>query len=307
MRLGAGAPAGQAKVLGIGLSRTGTTSLTRALEILGLRAVHFPRSLREVRRHDAATDTPVADAFERLDRLFPASRFVYTVREQGAWLASCRWEWAKHQEDFDGSRFISSLHDRLYGGRDFEAARFAHAYGRHEERVLRHFEKRPEDLLVLDLCGADAGWGRLCAFLGLPVPDVPFPHLNGVGPVDVLFSRLLAVLPDANEVAAIARESLLPGSYVAWLTEGAARPTRHPGTPLELPAESAVDLALAALCSRLGGVEPAATRTGLSPERLAAARRRAGRRISRARLARSGARLLRALARPLAARRCAGL
>ena len=53
--MGPGSTTRRGKILGIGLSRTGTTSLTRALEILGLRAVHFPRRLREIRRHDAAT------------------------------------------------------------------------------------------------------------------------------------------------------------------------------------------------------------------------------------------------------------
>lgn len=33
----------------------------------------------------------------------------------------------------------------------------------------------PERLLVFDV---SQGWGPLCAFLGKPVPDIPFPHLN---------------------------------------------------------------------------------------------------------------------------------
>ncbi|MYB38989.1 MAG: hypothetical protein F4Y26_16720 [Gammaproteobacteria bacterium] len=33
------------------------------------------------------------------------------------------------------------------------------------------------DLLVLDFERGD-GWPELCAFLGEPVPDTPFPHVN---------------------------------------------------------------------------------------------------------------------------------
>jgi hypothetical protein len=33
----------------------------------------------------------------------------------------------------------------------------------------------PERLLVLDVA---EGWGPLCAFLGVPVPDEPFPRVN---------------------------------------------------------------------------------------------------------------------------------
>ena len=66
------------KVFGIGLSRTGTTSLTLALKALGYQAAHFPSdddTRREVTAHvlagggpieltilkelDALTDTPV--------------------------------------------------------------------------------------------------------------------------------------------------------------------------------------------------------------------------------------------------------
>ena len=34
-----------------------------------------------------------------------------------------------------------------------------------------------DDLFVLDVRGGE-GWEKLCPFLGLNVPDVPFPHAN---------------------------------------------------------------------------------------------------------------------------------
>jgi hypothetical protein len=43
----------------------------------------------------------------------------------------------------------------------------------HEAAVLR--EVPAERLLVYSV---DQGWEPLCAFLGVPVPDVPFPKLN---------------------------------------------------------------------------------------------------------------------------------
>ena len=48
-----------AKVFGIGLSRTGTTSLSEALGILGFSAVHYPATMRDIETHDAAADLPV--------------------------------------------------------------------------------------------------------------------------------------------------------------------------------------------------------------------------------------------------------
>ena len=50
-------------------------------------------------------------------------------------------------------------------------------YEEHNAAVVEYFAKRPPDLLVLDVTKGD-GWPLLCGFLGLDVPDVPFPHEN---------------------------------------------------------------------------------------------------------------------------------
>ena len=75
------------KVFGIGLSKTGTTSLSAALAILGYRSKHFPKD-EDFARYDAFSDITVAMKFKTLDRFFPGSQFIYTVRDEPAWLAS---------------------------------------------------------------------------------------------------------------------------------------------------------------------------------------------------------------------------
>ena len=44
-----------------------------------------------------------------------------------------------------------------------------------------YFANRPEDLLVLDVTAGD-GWEPLCQFLGMPVPERPFPWENRYQP-----------------------------------------------------------------------------------------------------------------------------
>src|SRR5215212_6804140 len=90
------------KVFGIGLSRTGTTSLTKALRILGYRAVHCPLSIvrfngkglqlsaEVVDRYDAFTDSPVARMYRELDYACPGSKFILTTRPIEKWMASVR-------------------------------------------------------------------------------------------------------------------------------------------------------------------------------------------------------------------------
>ena len=58
-----------AKIFGIGLSRTGTSTLINALVMLGYSAVHFPHRPSDFYDNDAAADTPVATRFEQLDEL----------------------------------------------------------------------------------------------------------------------------------------------------------------------------------------------------------------------------------------------
>jgi hypothetical protein len=50
-------------------------------------------------------------------------------------------------------------------------------YERHNADVARHSSDRPRSLLTVNWEAGD-GWQELCSFLGLDVPDQPFPHLN---------------------------------------------------------------------------------------------------------------------------------
>ncbi len=173
------------RIFGIGLSRTGTASLTVALRVLGYSVIQFPANLESITGRDAATDLPMAFYFREMDHLFPGSRFILTVRDLSAWLASCERFWKAHQAAFDERPNLTWLHEQVYGTAAFDRRRFTAAYLRHQIAVRRHFAHRRADLLVLDVCGG-AGWGALCPFLGVPEPDTPFPHHNRDGVAEPL-------------------------------------------------------------------------------------------------------------------------
>jgi hypothetical protein len=167
------------KVFGIGLSRTGTHSLSRALIQLGLTVVHFPATFAEVEAHDASTDSRVADKLELLDLAFPDSLFILTVRQIEDWLCSCERFWASFRQ-FADAPDLRVLHDRLYGAADFDRAIYADGYRRYMERVSSHFAKRRGELLEMNICAGD-GWPQLAAFLEIPIPPTPFPHDRAPG------------------------------------------------------------------------------------------------------------------------------
>ncbi len=195
------------KIFGIGLSKTGTTSLAAALEILGYRTRDYPglNSYRPgdlssidpqvLEEHEALTDTPIPSFYRELDARFPGARFILTVRSMDGWLLSCKKQFnaklAERQNEAHNRLFMD-----LYGTTVYDEALFRGGYQRFVDGVLAHFKDRPQDLLVLDVAGGD-GWEKLCAFLDKPVPEMPFPKAN--------VTRIRWM--DLQELVSIAREA----------------------------------------------------------------------------------------------------
>ncbi|MGG2464361.1 sulfotransferase family protein [Streptomyces sp. RGM 3693] len=186
------------KVFCLGLSRTGTRSLTAGLRTLGFDVLHYPTdraALDTLHRGDACfphldhcaglADITVVPYFQQLDRLWPGSRFVLTLRDEESWLRSCREHWALNPVDTtpttakarikrEVQRFLRAA---VYGGYEFHEDRFRAVYRRHVDLVCRHFDGRQDDLLLLRPCAGE-GYERLAPFLGVPTPLGPFPHVR---------------------------------------------------------------------------------------------------------------------------------
>lgn len=182
-------------VFGIGLSKTATTSLSDALDMLGRRAAHMPPLTRIdaqggigltwpwwVSKYDAATDLSVAALYRELHAAFPNARFVYTVRDVDRWLNSCRRHFTVElarrrvrQRNF----WVLELTEAFYGSIVYDEAKFRAAFERHDAGVREFFAGPGRDRppLEIDLTRTPA-WEPLCTFLGAPVPDAPFPFSN---------------------------------------------------------------------------------------------------------------------------------
>lgn len=177
------------KIFGIGLSRTGTLSLTNALTALGIEARHYPndgKTQEELKRGcynlsllqtvEALTDIPVSPFYAQLDTAFPGSKFILTTRSTDPWLVSVenhfRMYVDRRRDDFDD--FVLAC---VYGSLHFDADRFRYVKDLHEENVRRYFTDRPDSLLIFDAFAGNS-WESLCQFLGRAVPNEPFPHQN---------------------------------------------------------------------------------------------------------------------------------
>ena len=207
------------KLLGVGLSRTGTYSLALALRQLGFKTLHYDRvRLNDVldgtnpspdfRRYDdvdAVTDIPSAHFYRELLQAYPSCRAILTVRDIDSWWESISRHVNVHAPyrsprafGYDhrlralgaapltdpgaDNHFKMLLLNCVYGSTIALEYLYKKKYLEHNERVQS--EVSPARLLVMDLTAGD-GWEKLCAFLGVPAPDMPFPHKHrGVQPIE---------------------------------------------------------------------------------------------------------------------------
>ncbi|MBS4067192.1 MAG: hypothetical protein KGZ62_01160 [Sulfurimonas sp.] len=184
------------KVFCIGLSKTGTSSLSRALEYLGYASVHWRNPItgriinyEDFLSFDAFSDISISYNFEYLYYAYPKSRFIYTVRPLDKWLKS----FEAHYTKYFGASLFETIRFRHrmaveYDDDDWLYSHYAlylnardpiDAFVRHDTRVRKFFSDKPADRFVeMNIFHGDS-WGTLCSFLGKPVPaDEPFPWKN---------------------------------------------------------------------------------------------------------------------------------
>ncbi|MCI0558499.1 MAG: hypothetical protein MN733_08395 [Nitrososphaera sp.] len=178
------------RVFCIGWSKTGTTSLTEALRILGLFSwhwapwvigcKHFQCELSEIQidfsgivEYTAVSDLPICALYRELDEAFPGSLFILTTRSLETWTASAI---ADIESSIKQNKCMPAEARWVYGRDKIDIEAFQKRYLRHQEEVSEYFSGRP-DFLAIDISQGNS-WQKLCEFLQLPVPQLAFPHLN---------------------------------------------------------------------------------------------------------------------------------
>jgi hypothetical protein len=186
------------KVIGSGLGRTGTLSTKLALEQLGFGPTHHmvevfmnPQTVplwvdagdgkpdwdAIFAGYNSMVDHPGCIHWRSLAAFYPDAKVLHTVREPEKWYEST-------QATIFGprppggtrppamERFMEQLYG-WYGGDVHDRRTMLEVFERHTAEVVAEIPK--ERLLVFDV---REGWEPLCAFLGVPVPDTPYPREN---------------------------------------------------------------------------------------------------------------------------------
>lgn len=207
------------KVFGIGLNKTGTSSLGRALRRLGFRHLsHSPRLTRALARGDMAPIEQAADSHDSFEdwpwplvwremdaRYGDGARFILTRRASPErWLASLK----AHAE----RARPGGIARRLAYGWDYPHGREAEhlaVYERHNAAIRAHFAHPARRHRFIELCWEEGdGWPALCRFLGLPAPMQPFPHAN---PAAAARPDPAHLAENRRRIAAQRRASARPG------------------------------------------------------------------------------------------------
>lgn len=186
------------EVIGVGMGRTGTLSLKHALERLGfgpcyhmveiqrepergtawLDAVHGkPVNWGEIfRGYRATVDFPGRSFWRELTAYYPRAKVLLTVRDPERWYESAMatiYHPANSPEPgpIDRAWRLRFRHD--FGCAPQDAERVMAGFRAHTEAVRQAIP--PDRLLTYEV---GQGWEPLCDFLGVAVPDEPFPRLN---------------------------------------------------------------------------------------------------------------------------------
>jgi len=194
------------KVIGAGFGRTGTHSLKIALEMLGFAPCYHmvevfthpghSEAWEEAARsgeadwnallgpYKAAVDWPASYFWRELMKAYPDAKVILTERPEEAWYKSITntiFDFMAREVDPAKLYPIRAAQRKM--GRYIVAER---TFGNRldKEHVLDVYRKNSADvkrevprdkLLVFD---APDGWAPLCKFLGMPVPEAPYPLTN---------------------------------------------------------------------------------------------------------------------------------
>ncbi len=204
------------KIIGAGYGRTGTMSTYTALNQLGFRCYHMAEVIlnkanashldfwRDVARapegtqsnwqsvfsgYTAAVDNPACCVWRELLVAYPDAKVLLTLHPRGpeAWYESTIdtiyftenvWqfkvlEWFTPFGRKFGEMSRKLIWQRAHKGTMDDKARAIAEYNQHIADVRAAVP--PDKLLVFTVT---EGWGPLCKFLGVPVPDTPFPNVN---------------------------------------------------------------------------------------------------------------------------------
>ena len=159
------------KIFGIGLNKTGTTTLGQCGKILGYRCTScdrklledfrlkndFTRIINKVGHFDLLEDWPWPLIYKELDRMFPGSKFILTIRkDEKTWFNSIK----KHSMKTHPIMHCRKLAYGYSFPHKYEQEHLEF-YKKHNDNVRTYFVGRDRDFIEICWENGD-GFEKLC-------------------------------------------------------------------------------------------------------------------------------------------------
>ncbi|XP_077972171.1 uncharacterized protein LOC120339558 [Styela clava] len=217
------------KVIVAGFPKTGTKTINTVLTEFGYKVYDYPENAfdygddwgrifkegwsvsdfqRMYRDVDAVVDVPCSYFWEEIHKAFPDAKIILSIREnEEAWLKSLEnqmkmidfnmlglmqhlsptFRKLERNMDLNFSPAMFGISDiRDIGRKPYNKELLKLKYRAHNAHVIQN---APSDKLLI--YKVTDGWDPICKFLGVPVPNKPFPHKNKGGKyvIDIINSH----------------------------------------------------------------------------------------------------------------------
>lgn len=181
-------------VFDISSAKTGTTSLARALSMLGFKSCHgcpegyeedtMSKLLQNDMRFKLLEDFDAVCgllnfAYYQIERHYPEAKFIYLDRNEDEWVNSTLRQ--LHANNHSETKEIKKMNIMQYcriqniGCMHTEDGEYLkERFLRRKKEILDHFKFKNNFLMMSVRCG----WEPLCEFLEKQVPSLDFPKLN---------------------------------------------------------------------------------------------------------------------------------
>lgn len=181
----------KSKLFVIGFHRTGTRSVSAALQQLGYNIIHYPNPNTNeltceefkigppwniINQCDGLSDIVTIPYYKKLSKIYKDSKFILTIREPTSWLNSVnRHMNALKLRQFNQERimFDEMVHKAVYKVNNPTNSQKLAAFHNHNSSVINQFDN--ERLLIFNIL---EGWGPICEFLNVDIPISKFPMIK---------------------------------------------------------------------------------------------------------------------------------
>lgn len=161
------------KIFIIGLPRTATTSVCKALVELGFTTAHTAYIQKAFDDAQVIADTPIFCDYQILDQHYSNSKFIHLARDMNAWVPSIRQllqRMLHNLQRTDGgfNPYLRRCYHDIFSPLTVDNINnddfLIRCYDRHLATIKTHFKDRPDDLLSIDVSHATS-YQRLLDFV----------------------------------------------------------------------------------------------------------------------------------------------